>query len=123
MRSTALAFGDHPMTTATRTATPMPHIWLDERGRAWIDETNVKVIEVVLDTLGPDRLTPERIFVEHYQRISMAQIHAAFTYYYDHQAEFDAEIERQDKMVEELRAKSLLNDPIRAKLRATGKIP
>ena len=43
------------MTTATRTATPMPHIWLDERGRAWIDETNVKVIEVVLDTLGPDR--------------------------------------------------------------------
>jgi hypothetical protein len=25
------------------------HIHLDERGRAWIDDTNTKVIEVVLD--------------------------------------------------------------------------
>ena len=55
--------------------------------------------------------------------MSLAQIHAAFTYYYDHQAEFDAEIERQSRMVEEMRAKSLINDPIRAKLRAMGKIP
>ena len=40
------------MTTRTKTATPMPHIWLDERGYAWIDDTNTKVIEVVLDKLG-----------------------------------------------------------------------
>ena len=32
-----------------------PHIKRDDRGVAWIDETNVKVIEVVLDRLG---LTP-----------------------------------------------------------------
>ena len=110
------------MTTRTKTATPMLHIWLDERGCAWIDDTNTKVIEVVLDKLGPDRLTPDQIHEDH-DHLSLAQIHAAFTYYYDHQPEFDAEIERQHREVEELRAKSLINDPIRAKLRAMGKIP
>ena len=29
-----------------------PHIKRDDRGVAWIDETNVKVIEVVLDRLA-----------------------------------------------------------------------
>ena len=28
------------------------HIGLDTRGIAWIDETNIKVIEVVLDSLA-----------------------------------------------------------------------
>jgi uncharacterized protein (DUF433 family) len=69
------------------------HIYLDDSGRAWIDNTNVKVNEVVLDKLG-EGLNPEQIFEEHYRRISMAQIHAALSYYYDHQAEFDHEIER-----------------------------
>ncbi len=97
------------------------HILLDERGRAWIDDTNIKVIEVVLDKTGYG-LSPEEIFEEHYRGISMAQIHAAFSYYYDHQAEFDAEIERQVKEVEALRAQSL-DSPGRRKLRALGKIP
>src|SRR5437899_1410777 len=26
-----------------------PHLWFDDRGRPWIDDTNTKVIEVVLD--------------------------------------------------------------------------
>src|ERR1700736_6784509 len=98
------------MTTRTKIATPMPHIWLDETGRAWIDDMNVKVIEVVLERLSPERLTADQIYESHERRLSLAQIHAAFTYYYDHQAEFDAEIERQCRMVEELRAQSL-NSP------------
>jgi uncharacterized protein (DUF433 family) len=104
-----------------RTATPTAHIWLDERGRAWIDDTNIKVIEVVLDKLG-DGLTPEQIYEEHYRRISMAQIHAAFSYSYDHQVEFDAEIERQKKEVDQLRTQSA-NSPVRQKLRELGKLP
>src|SRR4051794_5818982 len=77
-------------------ATPTAHIRLDERGRAWVDDTNVKVIEVVLDKLAHG-WSPEQIAEQHYHRLSLAQIHAAFSYYYDHQAEFDAEIERQVK--------------------------
>ena len=97
------------------------HILLDEQGRAWIDDTNVKVIEVVLDKLGYG-LSPEEIFAEYPSQFTMAQIHAALSYYYDHQAEFDAEIERQQKEVEALRAQSL-DSPGRRKLRALGKIP
>jgi len=103
------------------TLTPTTHIYLDEQGRAWIDDTNVKVLEVVLDKLGFG-LSPEAIYEEHYRRLSLAQIHAAFAYYYDHQAEFDAEIERQTKMVETLRAQTL-DSPVRQKMRARGMIP
>jgi uncharacterized protein (DUF433 family) len=97
------------------------HIYLDDSGRAWIDNTNVKVNEVVLDKLG-EGLNPEQIFEEHYRRISMAQIHAALSYYYDHQAEFDHEIERQVQEVESLRAQSL-DSPGRRKLRALNAQP
>ena len=32
--------------------TETAHIGLDDRGVAWIDATNVKVVEVVLDTIA-----------------------------------------------------------------------
>ena len=104
-----------------RTATPTAHIWLDERGRAWIDDTNVKVVEVVLDKLGYG-LGPEQIYEEHSRYLSMAQIHAAFSYYYDHQAEFDAEIKRQEEEYQRLRAQDA-DSLIRQKLRQMGKLP
>jgi uncharacterized protein (DUF433 family) len=97
------------------------HILLDEQGRAWIDDTNVKVIEVVLDKLGYG-WGAEQILAEHPSTFTLAQIHAAFSYYYDHQAEFDAEIEQQEKEYERLWAENR-NSPIRQKLRALGKIP
>src|SRR5258708_36999809 len=103
-----------------RALTDVPHILLDEQGRAWVDDTNVKVIEVVLDKIGFG-MTPEEIHGEHYGRLALAQIHAALGFYYDHQVEFDAEIERQTKEVERLRADSL-DAPVRQKLRALGKV-
>jgi uncharacterized protein (DUF433 family) len=96
------------------------HIVLDDRGRGWIDDTNVKVIEVVLDRFAWG-LSPEEIH-EGYPHLSLAQIHAALSYYYDHKAEYDAEIARQEELVERLRAENQ-NSPIRQKLRAMGKIP
>ena len=97
------------------------HILLDEQGRAWIDDTNVKVIEVVLDKLGYG-FSPEEILAAYPGTFTLAQIHAAFAYYYDHQAEFDTEIERQDKEYKRLRAENL-NSPIHQKLRGLGKTP
>lgn len=97
------------------------HILLDEQGRAWIDDTNVKVIEVVLDKLGYG-YGAEEIIAAYPNTFTLAQLHAAFSYYYDRQAEFDAEIERQQKEYERLRAENL-NSPIHQKLRALGKIP
>jgi|SRR5260370_37807258 uncharacterized protein (DUF433 family) len=97
------------------------HIWLDDQGRAWIDDTNVKVIEVVLDKIGYG-LSPEETH-QSYPDLSLSQIHAALSYYYDHQAEFDAEIDRQSKEYETALAAQGKNTPVHQKLRAAGKIP
>ncbi|MGH8056756.1 MAG: DUF433 domain-containing protein, partial [Candidatus Entotheonellia bacterium] len=51
------------------------HIYLDDRGVAWLDDTNVKVIEVVLDKLAHGS-SPEEIHFQHHG-LSLAQIHAA----------------------------------------------
>jgi uncharacterized protein (DUF433 family)/uncharacterized protein YuzE len=96
-----------------------PHIVLDERGVAWVDATNVKVIEVVLDRLGG--WDADQIHAEH-PHLSLSQIHAALSYYHDHKEQFDAEIARQAQEYQELRAQQL-NSPIRQKLRALGKLP
>ena len=96
------------------------HIHLDERGVAWIDDTNTKVIEVVLDKVAYG-LNPEEIHHEH-PHLALAQIYAALTYYYDHQAEIDAEIERQVRRVEAL-ARQAGDSPVRKRLRALGKLP
>ncbi len=100
--------------------TTTAHIHLDARSRAWIDDTNTKVIEVILDKLA-NGSSPEEIHFQH-SHLSMAQIHAALSYYYDHQAEFDAEIERQLQEFDELRAQ-VEDSPIRKRLRAMGKLP
>lgn len=83
------------------TAVMASHIVLDERGRPWIEGTNTKVIEVVLDKVAWG-LDADQIHRQ-YPHLPLAKIHAALAYYYDHQAEIDAEIERQDREYQELR--------------------
>jgi uncharacterized protein (DUF433 family) len=69
---------------------PITHIGKDERGVVWIADTNTKVKEVVLDQMayGWDA---QEIHRQH-PHLSLAHIHAALAYYYDHQAEIDAQI-------------------------------
>jgi uncharacterized protein (DUF433 family) len=89
------------------------HIKLDEMGVAWIDDTNVKVVEVVTDKLAYDS-SPEEIYSQ-YPHLSMGQIHAALAYYYDHQTELDEEIQRRWKQANEI-SKSISDDSLREKL-------
>ena len=96
------------------------HIEIDDRGVAWITDANTKVIEVVLDRVAYG-WSPEEIQFQH-PTLSLAQIHAALTYYYDHQAELDAEIMRQLKEVEAL-AKAAKDSPGRRRLREKGLLP
>ena len=102
------------------TVTPT-HIHLDSRGVAWIDDTNVKVIEVALEKIAHGS-TAEEIYDQHRGHLSMAQIHAALSWYYDHRAEFDAEIDRQLEEFDQRRAASL-DSPGRQRLRRMGKLP
>ena len=80
------------------------HIWIDEKGVAWIDDTNIKVIEVATDKIAHGS-SPEEMHFQ-YPHLSLAQIHAALAYYYDHQAELDAEIQRRWREAGALAAKT-----------------
>ena len=65
-------------------------IELDDRDIAWIGGTKVKVTEVVLDKIAYG-WSPEEIHFQH-PHLSLAQIHAALTYYYENQSHLDAQI-------------------------------
>jgi uncharacterized protein (DUF433 family) len=93
------------------------HIRLDDRGVAWIDGANVKVIEVVLDRLAYG-WSPEEIHFQHAD-LSLAQIHSALAYYYDHQARLDAEIASQEHMVRRLSSEAG-ESPLVTRLKARG---
>jgi uncharacterized protein (DUF433 family) len=97
------------------------HIWLDDRGVAWIEDTNVKVIEVAAEWRY-SRTSPEEMVDQHYGTPNLAQTFAALAYYMDHQADFDAEMDRIDREYEQLRAQNL-DSPLHRKLRAMGKLP
>ncbi|MGD9923801.1 MAG: DUF433 domain-containing protein [Pseudorhodoplanes sp.] len=89
-------------------------------GVPMIAGTQTKVIEVALDRLA-HHWDGDEIHRQH-PHLSLAQIHSALAYYYDHRAEMDAEIQRQLDEVDELRLKAGPS-PIRAKLQVTGKQP
>ena len=93
------------------------YIHLDEHGVAWIDNTKVKVIEVVLDKLAHGS-SPEEIHFQ-YSHLSLAQIHAALAYYYDHQVELDTEIQRRWQEVNALAAQET-EAPLRKRIRMLG---
>ena len=94
-----------------------PHIRLDDQGVAWIDDANVKVIEVVLDRLAYG-WSPEEIHFQH-PHLSLAQIHAALAHYYDHQATLDAAIARQEEAIRRLQREAG-DSPLVARLKARG---
>jgi uncharacterized protein (DUF433 family) len=96
------------------------HIVVDERGVARLAGSRSRVVDLVLDRRAYG-WTPEQIR-EQYPHLSLAQIHAAFSYYYAHQAEFDTEIERRLREVDELRAQAG-ESPVAKRLRAEGKLP
>src|SRR5271156_4960525 len=91
------------------------HIRLDEGGLAWIDDTRIKVIEVAMDHLAHG-WSPEEIHRQH-PSLSLAQVHSALAFYYDHQDEFDDAIAKSATRAEELAAGDL-DSPGRRRLRA-----
>ena len=98
-----------PKTVAT-------HICLDDRGRPWIEGTNFKVIQIVIDKVAW-AWDAEQIHRQH-PELPLSKIHAAFSYYYDHKEEIDAEIERQTREEEAMRAEAIASgkQPTRAEL-------
>ncbi len=89
------------------------HIEIDENGVAWIDDTKVKVIEIVIDKIVHGS-SPEEMHFQ-YPHLSLAQIHAALAYYYDNQDALEAEIDRRREEADTL-AKEISDSSLREKL-------
>jgi uncharacterized protein (DUF433 family) len=73
-------------------------------GKPRIDGHRIKVehIAVMTERMG---MTPDEIVTE-LPTITLAQVHAALAYYYDHKQQIDADIDEGRRFVEELKAKS-----------------
>ena len=91
------------------------HVEIDPQGVAWLTGANVKVIEVVLDKLAYG-WSPEETHLQH-PGLSLAQIHAALSYYYENRTRVDAEIEQQRREAERLAA-AQRESPLHKKLLA-----
>ena len=91
-----------------------PHLWQDDEQRIWIDETNTKVIEVVLDHLAYG-WSAETIH-EQLPHLSLAQTYAALAYFYDHEEEFERLIAVQQREVAALR-EEFGESPLQRRLR------
>lgn len=94
------------------------HITIDDKGVARIDGTRMKVIHVAKELRAGSTSQQMR---EAWPHLSLAQIHSALSYYYDHQSEIDAQIDRDLKEYEQaLEQQRREGSPLRQKLRDLG---
>jgi uncharacterized protein (DUF433 family) len=97
--------------------TAYEHIVLDEKGLAWIDGANTKVVELV-EEVKAHGWSPEELAYQH-PHLTLGQVHSALAYYWDHQEEIEADLQRREALVEEIR-REVGPHPLVEKLRAQG---
>ena len=102
------------------TPVSVEHIALDERGVARIAGSRVKVIHLVMHKTA-NGWTVEQLQAQ-FPHLTPAQVHAALAYYYDHQAELDAQIQASIREDEEA-ARLAGETPVVQRLRALGYLP
>lgn len=103
------------MTTAT-----INHIVIDDDdGVARIGGTRIKVMHLVIEKMA-NGWDPEQM-QRQFAHLSLAQIHSAFAYYYDHQPEIDAQIRRSVEEAQAMRAAGG-ESPVVERLRNAGKL-
>jgi uncharacterized protein (DUF433 family) len=89
-------------TASSATTSPFTNIEYDARGVPYIAGTTMKVIELVTAQKAYG-WSPEELHFQ-FPHISLAKVHSALAYYWDHQEEIDAEIERVSQFVENARS-------------------
>jgi uncharacterized protein (DUF433 family) len=97
-----------------------PHIEINSEGAAIISGTTTKVVEIVQDHLAHHWHAED--ICRQYPYLSLAQVHAALTYNYDHQQETGEEIDRRLRRVAEIKNRRA-DGTIQDKLRQLGKLP
>lgn len=85
-------------------ATDWPLIEIDQSGIACVKGTRTKVIEIALDRLA-HHWDADEIRRQH-PHLTLGQIHAALSYYYEHQAQCDQLIDERRRQAEQIRTES-----------------
>jgi uncharacterized protein (DUF433 family) len=99
------------------TPTEYKHIVLNDQAIPVIENTSMKVLELVMAKQAYG-WTPEEIQVNH-RYLSMSQIHAALAYYWENKTELDDAIAADIQYAEAMR-QSLGDSPFVARLKAQG---
>jgi uncharacterized protein (DUF433 family) len=97
--------------------TPYKYIILDEANVPRIAGTTMKVVELILEKIAYG-WSPEELHFQH-PHLTLGQIHSALAYYWDHQQEIEADIERRLERVDEIKT-NLTPSPLIARLKAKG---
>jgi uncharacterized protein (DUF433 family) len=95
------------------------HITLNEGGVPIIAGTNMKVIELVVESIAYG-WSPEELHFQH-PYLTLGQIHSALAYYWDHQGEVDREIEQRLQFVDRVQ-QTVEPSPLVTRLKAKGLI-
>lgn len=80
--------------------TTYAHIGRKASGKAVVEGTRIAVADIA--SLAEEGLSPSQI-QEQYDVLTLAQIHAALAYYYDHRDEIAEERKRAEEAAENLR--------------------
>ena len=99
------------------TETRYEHIALTEDSVPILAGTTMKVIELVLARIAYG-WSPEELHFQ-FPHLSLGQIHSALAYYWDHQEEFEQEIERRLERVDQLQPQAGPS-PLVARLKEKG---
>jgi uncharacterized protein (DUF433 family) len=99
----------NPTTTAPETVVPVLGEYIVKTpgtcgGEPRIAGTRIKVRHVYV-LVEKEGMTPAQVVVA-YPHLSMAAVHAALAYYWSHQEEIQRDIEEEEKLVAELKAKA-----------------
>jgi uncharacterized protein (DUF433 family) len=73
-------------------------------GRARIAGTRIKV-EHIYNWVERQGMSPDEV-INTYSHLNKAQVHAALAYYWSHQAEIQHDIEEDERLVAEMKAKA-----------------
>jgi len=106
--------------TPPGTSTNYEHVQIDASGVPTIRGATMKVVELVMAQMAYG-WSPEELHFQH-PELTLGQIHSALAYYWDHQEELDADIQRRWQYAEDARRKAGPS-PLAAKLRAQGLLP
>jgi uncharacterized protein (DUF433 family) len=98
-------------------ATSYAHVFMDGKGRACVGAAAMAVVQLVAEQAAHGWSAEELRF--QHPDLSLAQIHSALAYYWDHTEQLDSTIEAQLREIDQ-RDRAQRPSPLEKRLRASG---